>query len=73
MPDIDRTNSLYKKKYDEYMRNSEIKSSSINKSEPVSVSVSAAAVSAAVSTSESISKNIVLEDASEYISDNIDF
>jgi hypothetical protein len=71
MPDIDRTNSLYKKKYDEYMRNSEIKSSSINKSEPVSVSVSAA-VSAA-SRSESISKNIVLEDASEYISDNIDF
>ena len=59
---IDKTNSLYKKKYDEYVKNSQINSSSINNTEPKSVS-----------SVKSTSKTIVLEDASEYISDNIDF
>ena len=55
----DKTNSLYKKKYDEYVKNSQINSSSINNT--------------ALSSVKSNSKTIVLEDASEYISDNIDF
>jgi hypothetical protein len=55
----DKTNSLYKKKYDEYIKNSQINSSSINNT--------------ALSSVKSNSKTIVLEDASEYISDNIDF
>jgi hypothetical protein len=58
----DKTNSLYKKKYDEYVKNSQINSSSINNTEPKSLS-----------SVKSTSKTIVLEDASEYISDNIDF
>jgi hypothetical protein len=58
----DKTNSLYKKKYDEYIKNSQINSSSINNTEPKSVS-----------SVKSTSKTIVLEDASEYISDNIEF
>ena len=58
----DKTNSLYKKKYDEYIKNSQINSSSINNTEPKSVS-----------SIKSTSKTIVLEDASEYISDNIEF
>jgi hypothetical protein len=58
----DKTNSLYKKKYDEYIKNSQINSSSINKTEPQSLS-----------SVKSNSKTIILEDASEYISDNIDF
>ena len=56
---IDKTNSLYKKKYDEYVKNSQINSSSINNT--------------ALSSVKSNSKTIVLEDASEYISDNIEF
>ena len=48
-----------KKKYDEYVKNSQINSSSINNT--------------ALSSVKSNSKTIVLEDASEYISDNIDF
>jgi hypothetical protein len=59
---IDKTNSLYKKKYDEYVKNSQINSSSINNTDPKSLS-----------SVKSTSKTIVLEDASEYISDNIDF
>jgi hypothetical protein len=59
---IDKTNSLYKKKYDEYVRNSQINSSSINNTDPKSLS-----------SVKSTSKTIVLEDASEYISDNIEF
>ena len=55
----DKTNSLYKKKYDEYVKNSQINSSSINNT--------------ALSSVKSNSKTIVLEDASEYISDNIEF
>ena len=55
----DKTNSLYKKKYDEYIKNSQINSSSINNT--------------ALSSVKSNSKTIVLEDASEYISDNIEF
>jgi len=58
----DKTNSLYKKKYDEYLRNSQINSSSINNTDIKSVS-----------SAKSNSKTIVLEDASEYVSDNIDF
>jgi len=58
----DKTNSLYKKKYEEYIKNSQINSSSINKTEPQSLS-----------SVKSNSKTIILEDASEYISDNIDF
>jgi hypothetical protein len=58
----DKTNSLYKKKYDEYVKNSQINSSSINNTDPKSLS-----------SVKSTSKTIVLEDASEYISDNIDF
>ena len=59
MHNSDKTNSLYKKKYDEYVKNSQINSSSINNT--------------ALSSVKSNSKTIVLEDASEYISDNIDF
>lgn len=58
----DKTNSLYKKKYDEYVKNSQINSSSINNTDLKSAS-----------SIKSTSKTIVLEDASEYISDNIDF
>ena len=58
----DKTNSLYKKKYDEYVKNSQVNSSSINNTEQKSLS-----------SVKSNSKTIVLEDASEYISDNIDF
>ena len=58
----DKTNSLYKKKYDEYLRNSQINSSSINNTDIKSFS-----------SAKSNSKTIVLEDASEYVSDNIDF
>lgn len=59
----DKTNSLYKKKYDEYLRNSQINSSSINNNTDIK----------SVSSVKSNSKTIVLEDASEYVSDNIDF
>jgi hypothetical protein len=59
----DKTNSLYKKKYDEYLRNSQINSSSINNNTDIK----------SVSSAKSNSKTIVLEDASEYVSDNIDF
>lgn len=58
----DKTNSLYKKKYDEYVKNSQVNSSSINNTEPKSLS-----------SVKSNSKTIILEDASEYISDNIEF
>jgi hypothetical protein len=58
----DKTNSLYKKKYDEYVKNSQVNSSSINNTEQKSLS-----------SVKSNSKTIVLEDASEYISDNIEF
>ncbi len=59
----DKTNSLYKKKYDEYLRNSQINSSSINNNTDIK----------SVSSAKSNSKTIILEDASEYVSDNIDF
>jgi flagellar biosynthesis/type III secretory pathway chaperone len=58
----DKTNSLYKKKYDEYIKNSQINSSSVNNTELKSNS-----------SMKSNSKTILIEDASEYISDNIDF
>lgn len=63
--------SLYEKKYDEYVRNSEIKSSSIKPSRQSS-SVSRQPSKQSIS-GISTSKTIILEDASEYVSDNVDF
>jgi hypothetical protein len=51
------------------IRNSEIKSSSIKPSTISSSGPSRQSISSGISTS----KTIVLEDASEYVSDNVDF
>ena len=72
--DMPKQKSLYEKKYDEYIRNSEIKSSSIRPSISVSRSVSKQPSTSKQSISGiSTSKTIILEDASEYVSDNVDF